>query len=69
MTSQNKKLLQGAADYHAAGLANSFAPDQIGRSADNSHLEYDWIMGAQKVNLIYLEGRRRRESELKRREG
>ncbi|KGO69546.1 hypothetical protein PITC_000440 [Penicillium italicum] len=62
MIGNNNKLLKAAADYHAAGLANSSANGQTNRSADDSrNLQYDWIMGSLKVNLTYLQARRRRE--------
>jgi hypothetical protein len=66
MLSCNNVLLATAASYHMAGLANSYAEDQISRPVDaNRHLEHDWIMGTLKVNLIYLEARRRREQAMK----
>ncbi|KAJ5373851.1 hypothetical protein N7517_005857 [Penicillium concentricum] len=58
--SSNNKLLMEAADFQLASLLNS-AKDHKGRlTDDNRNLELDWIMGALKLNLTYLEARRRR---------
>ncbi|OQE30931.1 hypothetical protein PENFLA_c002G09532 [Penicillium flavigenum] len=70
MLSCDNVLLTTAANYHMAGLANSHAKDQIIRPVDASrNLEHDWIMGTLKVNLIYLEARRRREQAAKENRG
>ncbi|KAJ5207034.1 hypothetical protein N7491_002335 [Penicillium cf. griseofulvum] len=70
MLNQNNKLLKAAAEFQAAGLANTFAKDQIGQeSEDGRNLEHDWIMGALNVNLLYLEARRRREEANKENKG
>ncbi|KAJ5486203.1 hypothetical protein N7530_000503 [Penicillium desertorum] len=70
MLSCNNVLLATAANYHMAGLANSYAKDQIIRPVDASrNLEHDWIMGTLKFNLIYLEARRCREQGVKENRG
>ncbi|CAG7938905.1 unnamed protein product [Penicillium nalgiovense] len=66
----NNVLLTTAANYHMADLANSYAKDQINRPVDASrNLEHNWILETLKVNLIYLEARRRREQAVKENRG
>ncbi|KAJ6180448.1 hypothetical protein N7519_010909 [Penicillium mononematosum] len=70
MLSCNNVLLTTTANFPMAGLTNSYAKDQISRPVDTSrNLEHDWIMGTLKVNLIYLEARRRREQAVKENKG